>query len=128
VPQQLATPILRKPVWIVTGVWENRDLFFLREALMNIAAHWEEIFPNIPCPIAFSSEETELHSKEEENVKGVGQLLLMFREQVVLPVDGVVDPEDYEVALKNNCKFQDIFIELAKTEEEKELFNDPWPY
>lgn len=37
--QQPATSILRKPVKLVTGAWENRDLFFLREALMNIKVH-----------------------------------------------------------------------------------------
>ncbi|GLI76203.1 hypothetical protein PoHVEF18_004474 [Penicillium ochrochloron] len=126
--QQPAIPILRKPVWIVSGVWENRDLFFLRDALMDIVAQWVELFPKTPCPIAFSNEETELHSKEEKNINGVGQMLLMFREQGVLPVDGMVVPEDYEVAPANERKFKDIFIGLAKDEEEKELFKNLWPY
>lgn len=120
--------MLVKPVWIVSGAWENRDLFFLHDALMNIAADWAELFPETPCPIAFSNEETELHSKEEENINGVGQMLLMFREQGVLPVDGMVVPEDYEVALTNERKFKEIFIGLAKDEEEKELVKSLWPY
>jgi hypothetical protein len=126
--QQPAIPILRKPVWLVTGVWENRDLFFLREALMNITAHWSEFFPNTPCPIAFSSDDFELHSKEEENINGVGRMLLLFREQAVLPVDGMVDPEDYDLARENSRKFKDTFIGLAKDEEERELFRNLWPY
>ena len=126
--QQPATPILRKPVWLVTGVWENRDLFFLREALMKITAHWSEFFPNTPCPIAFSSDDIELHSKEEENINGVGRMLLLFREQAVLPVDGMVDPEDYDLARENSRKFKDTFIGLAKDEEERELFRNLWPY
>lgn len=126
--QQPATFTLRKPVWLVTGVWENRDLFFLREALMNITAHWSEFFPNTPCPIDFSSEDIELQSKEEENINGVGRMLLLFREQAVLPVDGMVDPEGYDLALENSRKFKDTFIGLAKDEEEKELFRNLWPY
>ncbi|KKK16417.1 hypothetical protein ARAM_006369 [Aspergillus rambellii] len=126
--QQPAIPILRKPVWLVSGVWENRDLFFLREALMNIKTHWSEFFPNITCPIDFSSEDIELQSKEEESIKGVGHILLLFREQAILPVDGMVEPEDYDLACDNNRKFKDTFIQLAKDEEEQELFRNLWPY
>lgn len=82
--QQPTVPILRKPVWLVSGVWKNHDLFFLREALIAIAAHWDGISPDIPCPISFGSEDIELQSKEEENINGVGQMLQIFREQGVL--------------------------------------------
>jgi hypothetical protein len=126
--QQPTIPVIRKPVWLVTGVWENRDLFFLREALMSIAAHWNQFVPNTPCPIAFSDEEINLHFKEEENIKGVGQMLLLFREQAILPVDGMVETEDYDVARENCRKFKDIFIGLAKDENERELFRNLWPY
>jgi hypothetical protein len=54
-------------------------------------------------------------------------MLLMFREQGVLPVDGMVVPEDYEVALTIERKFKEIFIGLAKDEEEKELVKSLWP-
>jgi hypothetical protein len=126
--QQPEIPTLRKPVWLVSGAWENRDLFFLREALMNITTHWSQLFPGIACPIEFNSEDIELHSKEEENIRGVGQILLLFREQAVLPVDGMVEPEDYDVARENNRKYKDTFIRLAKNEEEQELFKNLWPY
>lgn len=123
-----AIPILWKPVEIVSGVWENRDLFFLREALVDIVAQWSEIFPDSTCPISFSSEEAELHFKEEGNVNGVGRMLLLFREQAVLPIDGMVKPEDHDLAVENNRKFRDIFMGLAKDEEEMELFKNLWPY
>jgi hypothetical protein len=122
--QQRAIPILRKPVWLVSGVWENRDLFFLRDALMDITTHWSEFFPDITCPIEFSSEDIARHSKEEENIKGVGEMMLMFRQQAVLPVDGMVDPDDYELARENNRKFRETFIGLAQDEEERELFRN----
>ena len=95
---------------------------------MNITDHWSEFFPNFLCPIDFSSEEIELQSKEEENINGVGRMLLLFREQAVLPVDGMVEPEDYDLASENNRKFKDTFLGLAKDEEEKELFRNLWPY
>ncbi|KGO74645.1 Aminoglycoside phosphotransferase [Penicillium italicum] len=126
--QDKSIPIIRKPVWLVTGVWENRDLFFLRESLMSLFAQWEELVPGVPCPISFTNQDVELHSKEEENIKGVGKLLTLLRDESVLPVDGMVQPKDYDTAQKNSRKFKDIFIGLAKDDEEKELFTKLWPY
>lgn len=128
--QQKNIPIIRKPVWLVSGVWENRDLFFLRQSLMSLAAHWEDIFPNtqLPCPISFTDKEVELHTEEEENMDGVGQMLAIFRDQGVLPVDGMVEHEDFEIARENSRKIRDIFIGLAKDEAERELFTKLWPY
>ncbi|KAL4894781.1 hypothetical protein BDV59DRAFT_174953 [Aspergillus ambiguus] len=47
--------------------------------------------------------------------------------KAVLPVDGMVEPEDYNLAGENNRKFKDTFLRLAKDEEEKELFGNLWP-
>lgn len=126
--KNMRIPILRKPVWLVTGVWENRDLFFLRESLMSLFAHWEELVPGVPCPINFTIEDVELHFKEEENMNGVGKMLTLFRDESVLPVDGMVEPKDYDIAQENSRKFKDIFIGLAKDDEERELFTKLWPY
>jgi hypothetical protein len=126
--QQPSIPIIRKPVWLVSGVWENHDLFFLRESLMTLAAHWDEFFPSIPCPIAFSTDDIAIQSKEQENINGVGHMLTLFRDQAVLPVDGMVAPEDYDLARENSRKFKDIFVGLAKDDDEKELFRNLWPY
>ena len=128
--QQRNIPCLRKPVWLVSGVWENADLFFLRQSLLSLEGKWDELFPDnrSHCPIKFRKKELELHSKEEENIDGIGQMLLLFRDQGVLPTDGMVKPEDYDVASKNCRKFKDIFIGLAKDEDERELFMRLWPY
>ncbi|OGM48928.1 hypothetical protein ABOM_003118 [Aspergillus bombycis] len=96
----LLIPILRKPVWL----------------------------DQLPCPIEFTDEEHELYSKEEDNIDGVGRMLALFRDQGVLPVDGMVDPEDYETAMENSRRFKDIFIGLAKDEAERELYKRLWPY
>lgn len=120
----------RKPTWLVTGVWENRDLFFLRQSLIEIVAQWDTIRPDegTECPLHFTEEELALHSKEEENMDGVGQMLKLFRDQGILPVDGMVSPEDYDSARVNCEKFKAIFLNLAKDEEERELFSKLWPY
>ena len=59
---------------------------------------------------------------------GVGQMLALFRDQGVLPVDGMVESKDYETARENSRKFKDMFIGLAKDEAERELFTKIWPY
>ncbi|KAI9837816.1 MAG: hypothetical protein M1819_006750 [Sarea resinae] len=128
--QRKDIPVIRKPVWLTSGVWENRDLFFLRQSLISLAARWEELFPDDqpPCPIKFTEKDLELHSKEEENMNGVGQMLVLFRDQGILPVDGMVDPSDFEIAKQNCRKFKDIFIGLAKDDDERKLFAKLWPY
>lgn len=55
-------------------------------------------------------------------------ICLQFRDQGVLPVDGMVDPGDYDIANENNRKFKDIFIGLAESEAERELHAKLWPY
>lgn len=120
----------RNPTWLVTGVWENQDLFFLRQSLFAVAAHWDRIRPdeNTECPLEFTKEERERHLKEDENMVGVGQMLQIFRDQGVLPVDGMVVPEDYEVAKANCEKFKHVFLDSTKDGEERELFSKIWPY
>ncbi|PLB44433.1 hypothetical protein P170DRAFT_417061 [Aspergillus steynii IBT 23096] len=128
--QQTSVPTVRKPVWLVTGVWENQDLFFLRQSLLSLSKNWEEVTARgqLPCPIEFTDQELELHSKEEDNMDGVGHMLTLFRDQGVLPVDGMVDPKDYEIARESSRRFKDIFVGLAKDENERELYTKLWPY
>ncbi|KAJ5826929.1 Aminoglycoside phosphotransferase [Penicillium robsamsonii] len=92
-------PIIRNPLW------KNRDLFFLRKSLMSLFADWEELVPDIPCPIKLTIEDVELHSMEEENINGVRKLLTLFRDEALLPVDGMIEPKDYDTAQKNSRKF-----------------------
>ncbi|KAG2418684.1 hypothetical protein HFD88_001785 [Aspergillus terreus] len=127
--QQPLIPLIRKPVELVSGAWKHRRLFFLRQSLMWIARSWGEIVPgDVLCPIAFTTEELELHSWEEENMDGVGRMLALFRHQGVLPVDGMVELQDYAVASDKNRKFRKVFIESAGDEAEKRLFENLWPY
>lgn len=127
--QQPLIPLIRRPVELVSGAWEHRRLFFLRQSLMWVARSWGEIVPgDVSCPIAFTAEELELHSREEENIDGLGRMLELFRDQGVLPVDGTVEPQDYAVASENNRKFREVFVESAGDEAERRLFENLWPY
>ncbi|KAH7408181.1 phosphotransferase enzyme family protein [Phaeosphaeria sp. MPI-PUGE-AT-0046c] len=124
-----SVPTLRKPVWLVTGAWENQDLFFLRDSLITLVVQWNTIFgEDTQCPITFSKKELELHAKEEENMDGVGKMLSLLQDQDVLPADGMVEPEDYQTAVENCQKYKDIFLSAARDEDEKELYSKLWPY
>ncbi|OJD19318.1 hypothetical protein AJ78_00677 [Emergomyces pasteurianus Ep9510] len=127
---QRGVELRRDPTCLVTGVWENRQLFFLRQSLIAIAAFWDKLRPDetVESPLSFTKEELDLHAKEDENMTGVGNMLKLFRDEGVLPVDGMVDPDNYQTAMINCRKFRDVFIGSAKDEGEKELFSKLWPY
>lgn len=127
--QQPMVPVLRKPVWLVTGVWDNGDLFFLRDSLITLFTRWNEIFgEDTQCPITFSAEELKRHAREEGNVDGLGKMLSLFRDQGVLPADGIVQPEDYQTAIENCRKYKQIFLNAAQNQYERDLYSRIWPY
>ncbi|RJE24715.1 Phosphotransferase enzyme family [Aspergillus sclerotialis] len=82
----------------------------------------------LPCPIEFTTKDLELHAKEEENMDGIGHMVALFRDQGVLPVEGMVDPKDFEVARENSRKFKEVFVSLAENKAERELYENIWPY
>ncbi|KAF3484064.1 uncharacterized protein GIQ15_03388 [Arthroderma uncinatum] len=122
--------IKRNPTLLITGMWENRNLFYLRHSLYTVATFWERVQPdtNVECPLEFTKEEGEQHLEEDEKVTGVGEMLRLFRDGRTLPEDGMVAPEDYDVATKNCEKFKKAFLDLATSDEERELFSKIWPY
>ncbi|KAH7347080.1 hypothetical protein BKA66DRAFT_310497 [Pyrenochaeta sp. MPI-SDFR-AT-0127] len=127
--QRPKVAMLRKPVWLVTGAWENRDLFFLRDSIISLFSRWNELFgEDVQCPITFSAEELDQHAREEENVDGLGKMLSLFRDQGVLPADGMVQPEDYDIAVENCRKYKKIFLDAAQTQDERYLYSKIWPY
>ncbi|KAE8392906.1 hypothetical protein BDV23DRAFT_170561 [Aspergillus alliaceus] len=100
---QKRVPIMRQPVWLVIGLWETWDLFFLPQSLIALVAHWEGIFRHDQslCPLQFTRTDIELHSKEEETSV---------------------------VCRANSRKFIDVSIGLGQDESEKMLFSKLWPY
>ncbi|KAI9673460.1 MAG: hypothetical protein M1817_002922 [Caeruleum heppii] len=121
--------IRTKPTWLVSGVWQNQDVFFLRQSLIALAQRWKEIEPNAgSCPITFTERELELHANEDENISGVGELLKTLRDEAMLPADGMVDPADYDQARRICEKYRGIFLGLADSEAQRKLFAKIWPY
>jgi hypothetical protein len=116
------------PVKLVTKSWENSNVFYFRDALMALIREWDTLKVGVACPISFSEEAYRVHAKEEENINAIGEILRIFRDENLLPVDGMVNHEDYERAQKNCLEFKEMFVGLASTAEEKRLHERLWPY
>ncbi|KAL3455148.1 hypothetical protein BJX64DRAFT_282273 [Aspergillus heterothallicus] len=69
-----------------------------------------------------------LHREELENREYVEQLMEQFQEAGILPIDGVADPEDYEILQRTNVIQKSRFLSLAESEEEKMWMDKIWPY
>jgi hypothetical protein len=126
--QQRLIELRTNPVKLVTKCWENNDVFYFREALMAIVDRWDELNDSGKCSIGFSEEAYRVHAQEDANISAVGEILRIFRDENMLPVDGMVDPVDYERVKKNSRNFKEIFVGLGSTAEEKRLHERLWPY
>jgi hypothetical protein len=116
------------PVKLVTKSWKNKDTFYFREALMELVRRWNELNDSVACPISISDEVYRVHAKEEANINAVEEILRIFRDENLLPVDEMVDHVDYERVKENCLKFKEIFVGLGSTVEEKRLHERLWPY
>lgn len=96
----------------------------MRDSLIALVAQWHLLFgEDTICPIAFSTEELELHAKEEENMDSVGEMLSLFQDQGVLPADGMVRPEDYKAAIERCHKYREVFLNSAQNEGERDFYS-----
>ncbi|RDW70651.1 uncharacterized protein DSM5745_08162 [Aspergillus mulundensis] len=120
-------PLVR-PIKAIGGAWSSREVFGLRASLLEVVDHWPDLDTQIDCPISFTAEETDLHHEELENREYVEQLMEQFQEAGILPIDGVADPEDYEILQRTNIIQKSSFLSLAESEEEKMWMDKIWPY
>ena len=117
------------PTRLVPGLWEDRDSFFLRDALISIIAEWKDLRPDAgECPASFSEQELSMHAHEAENIKGISTIVDGFREKWYLPVDGMVDPAEYALVSAGLAHFREVFLDSAEDAEEREQFRRLWPY
>ena len=119
----------RRPTRLALGLWDSKNLFFFRKALMEIKEQWTELCPDSgQCPINFSKEELDLHVYEEENQQGIGGVLKLFKDRWSLSTDGMVDPADFAQTKAAIDEYRKVFLESADDEAEKALFAKLWPY
>lgn len=117
------------PVKLITGAWESHHFFQLRSSLMAVVDHWDELGPvSINCPIAFSPEERQIHNDEVESRGYVEELIEDLQENGILPADGIVDAEDYEIVQQRNMEQKRQFLSLAEDEAQRAWMDKIWPY
>lgn len=105
-----------------------------REKSLGFARHywlWKTIGRNCNLkisPISFSEEYRKLHGEEMENHDYIERLMEEFQDAGILPLDGIVDPEDYEIVQKINQMQKGKLMSLAENEEQRVWMDKIWPY
>ena len=118
-----------QPVHIVNHVWKNNTVWFLQKALMAIAAHWEELCPNVgPCPVTFSKEQHEAFEQEVECREFVAGILVLFQTNYHLPPDGRISQERYEDIMSEVSRLETVCYEDAENDDERIRVKKLWPY
>lgn len=118
-----------KPGRIVQGLWENGDVFFLRQALIKIVNEWENLCPEAgPCPVSFDEKDMALYSHEEENRGYVGEVLTMFRNNWGLSPDGSIEASKFHEMQGKLLEMREAFVAGAGNEEDRMLADKLWPY
>jgi len=126
---QLHNELRVQPVKIVQQVWENNTIFYLRRALMRIAANWERLCPNAgPCPVSFSEEEFSLYNHELEKREFVSDTLNLIKNNYDLNPDGTVEPIKYDEIQTELKRLKAICLEAAENDEERFNVEKLWPY
>jgi hypothetical protein len=126
---QLQDDVRTQPARIVQTVWKDRNVFFLRRALLRIVDGWEHLCPDSgPCPVRFSDQEIALHAHEEENRAHVSEVLSLFRENWGLPPDGSIESVRFDEVQSKLAQMRDAFVGAAGNEEDGILAEKLWPY
>jgi hypothetical protein len=116
-----------QPSHLVARVWEKRDLFLLRKALLQIVAQWVELCPESgPCPVSFSEQELKLHEIEEDSMCDAAEILRLFRDNWGLPPDGMLESSQFEEIRAEIEELRKSFIAGAGEDAEKAA--RIWPY
>ncbi|KAH6719806.1 hypothetical protein BKA61DRAFT_667720 [Leptodontidium sp. MPI-SDFR-AT-0119] len=118
-----------QPVSLVSGAWSRNDVFSFRHALITIAAHWQDIYPDsTACPISFTDQELWLHNEEMELLEELGTILHLLDDQNLISVGGRVLRDDYERAHAVNTRVKEMFVDMGEDEQRKALYEKIWPY
>ncbi|KAK5075730.1 hypothetical protein LTR70_010042 [Exophiala xenobiotica] len=118
-----------EPLQVVCGCWKDREVYKLRSSLMRIADNWNMLGTSLhSCPIGFPEEEVRRHDQELENIDHVESIMEAFQGEGILPSDGRVDPEDYEILEEVNRVQKTRYMSLATNEDEAIIMEKTWPW
>ncbi|KAI1964898.1 hypothetical protein LOZ58_001589 [Ophidiomyces ophidiicola] len=71
--------------------------------------------------------EARIHDEELENRDHVEQVMEEYQKLGILPLDGTVDPEDYDTVRKRSEEQKKLLLSVAE-DEEKAWIEKVWPY
>lgn len=95
--------------------------FPLRHALIALAMDWEErAGPGVPCPLSFTEEELEEHSRQCERVMTYESRIRTIHDVLKLEPDGLVEPERYEAVQGT--------LERLRSVWNPDKDRGPWPF
>lgn len=118
-----------EPSQVVLESWKNREAYKLRSSLIRVAESWNELGADMPpCPITFDEEELKRHDTELENIDYVQSIMEAFQEEGILPADGIVDPEDFEVLKEINAIQKERYLSMADNERDRLIMDQTWPW
>lgn len=121
--------LLIEPVSLVCGAWSRNDVFSFRHALIHVMARWKDIAPATKTiPVRFTKDALELHSSELELLEGLGEVLYQLQDDNLIPLGGMVLRENYEQAVQVNNKVREMFVEMAESASQRNLYSKLWPY
>ncbi|KAE9378223.1 hypothetical protein N431DRAFT_541752 [Stipitochalara longipes BDJ] len=115
-----------EPSRAVIRVWENRNVLFLRRALLEMIEQWDSLCPGALCPVSFSEQELKLHEIEEDSMSDSVYLMRHFRDNWAIPPDGMVEPSRFDEIRAAVEEVKEKFIAAAGEDAEKAA--RIWPY
>lgn len=114
---------------MISGCWEREDTFSLRESLIKVAAYWDQLRQDdTSCPIGFIADELAAHEHERGLIEGLSNIGQQLDEEGLIPIGGMVRPEEYEHAKMVSEYFKSEFKNLAEGDQQRELHEKVWPY
>jgi hypothetical protein len=115
--------IKTKPIQLVPSCWERDDLFSVRNSLISVIAHWEEIVPDATktCPMRFSEGGLALHQDEMNLIDGLSAIMHQLQDEAMIPLGGMVRPDDHERLKELNRRVMQDFVDLGQTAPQKAL-------
>ena len=97
--------------------------------MIKVAAYWNQLQQgHTSCPIDFNAEELAAHERERELIEGLSNIVQQLEEEGLIPIGGMVRPEEYEHAKMVSEYFKGEFVNLAEGDQQRELHEKVWPY
>ncbi|RAK92540.1 phosphotransferase enzyme family protein [Aspergillus costaricaensis CBS 115574] len=117
------------PINLISGCWEREDTFSLRESLIKVSAYWDQLRQDdTPFPVDFNVDKLAEHERERELFGALSNIVQQLEEEGLIPIGGMVRPEEYEHAKMVSEYFKSEFINLAEDDQQRELHGKVWPY